>query len=72
MAGGRIVPYLTSDALYDEAFLNAGGSKRLPLREVVVGPIAKQEITIESIRVFLANNGYENVEVRPSNVPYRG
>lgn len=72
VSGGRIVPYLTSAALYDEAFINAGGSKQLPLREIVVGPIAKQEVTIESIKVFLANSGYNSVSVRPSNVPYRG
>lgn len=72
VSGGRIVPYLTSAALYDDAFINAGGSKQLPLREVVVGPIAKQEVTIESIKVFLANSGYDSVLVRPSSVPYRG
>lgn len=69
---GRVVPYLSSSILYDEAFIKANNSRRLPLREVVVGPIAKQAVTIESIKVFLANAGYMNVSVRPSNVPFRG
>lgn len=69
---GRIIPYLCSSSLYAEEFIKAGGSRKLPLREVVVGPMAKQEITIQSIKVFLANMGYEDVTVRPSTVPYRG
>lgn len=69
---GRVIPYLSSSSLYDDEFVKAGGSQKLPLREVIVGPIAKQDVTIQSIKVFLKNSGYENVLVRPSQVPFRG
>lgn len=66
--GGRIVPFVNSALFYGDARENC----LLPLREVVVGPIAAQTVTIESVRTFLANTGYSNVTVRPSSIPYRG
>ena len=69
---GRVVPYLSSSDLYNESFYKAFGSKKLPLQEVIVGPIANREVTIDSVKIFLANSGYADVKVRPSIVPFRG
>jgi len=70
--GGRIIPYICSSDLYDESFRKHSGSNLLPIVEVRVGPTANQAITIDSVKVFLANNGYPSVSVVPSAVPYRG
>lgn len=69
--GGRVVPYVNSSMFYNDELSTGNESPHLPLREVIVGPIAAQEVTIESVKVFLANRGYD-VPVRPSRVPYRG
>jgi hypothetical protein len=65
---GRIVPYVSSTRFYTDL----SPQRLLPLREVIVGPLAAQSITIESVKAFLANSGYANVPVRPSLIPYRG
>lgn len=65
---GRIVPFVNSSIFYGDT----GANRLLPLREVIVGPIAAQSVTIESIRTFLGNTGYSDVPVRPSSIPYRG
>jgi len=72
IANGRIIPYFNSADLYDESFVEHYGTRALPLKEIIVGPIANQKITIESIEVFLKQMGYESVRVRASSVPYRG
>jgi hypothetical protein len=58
--------------LYNESFFEHYGSKQLPIAEIRVGPTANQAITIDSVKVFLTNNGYLNVPITPSAVPYRG
>lgn len=68
----RIIPYICSSDLYNESFLEHYGSKQLPILEIRVGPTANQAITTDSVKVFLTNNGYLNVPVTPSAVPYRG
>ncbi len=65
---GRIVPYVSSTLFYGDL----SARRPLPLREVIVGPVAAQSITIESVKAFLANSGYADVPVRPSSIPYRG
>lgn len=72
VGGGRIIPYICSSDLYNESFIGHYGSKQLPIVEIRVGPTANQAVTIDSIKVFLANNGYANVQITPSAVPYRG
>ncbi len=45
----------------------------LPIREVVIGPIKDQLLVKESIEHFLKSKYYyENVEVKLSDIPYRG
>lgn len=65
---GRIVPYVNSALFYGDV----SARRPLPLREVIVGPVAAQAVTIESVKTFLANSGYVDVLVRPSVIPYRG
>ena len=66
VSNGRLIPYVTTknQSLSDNA--------KLPLTEVIVGPLATQDSVIRSIEVFLRNTGYENVLVHGSSVPFRG
>lgn len=48
-----------------------GGSERLPVRSIIVGPGRDQELTKRSIEVYLKHIGYADVEVRLSTVPFR-
>lgn len=66
VSNGRLIPYVTTknQSLSDDA--------KLPLAEVIVGPLATQDSVIRSIEVFLCNSGYENVWVHGSSVPFRG
>lgn len=72
VCGGRIVPYICSSDLYNESFSEHCGIRQLPIAEIRVGPTANQAVTIDSVKVFLSNNGYSNVPIIPSAVPYRG
>lgn len=66
ISNGRLIPYVTTKnqlLSYDV---------KLPLAEVIVGPLATQDSIIRSIEVFLHNTGYENIRVRGSSVPFRG
>lgn len=44
---------------------------RLPLREVIVGPQAEAELVARGVREFLEHEGYHDVVVRQSAVPFR-
>lgn len=72
VCGARVVPYICSSDLYNESFYKHCEIKQLPIAEIRVGPTANQSVTIDSVRVFLSNNGYLNVPITPSAVPYRG
>lgn len=58
-----LVPYLEID-LKDS-------SGKLPISYLRVGPGADQELSKRSIELYLKKHGYEEVEVRVSNIPYR-
>jgi hypothetical protein len=66
VSNGRLIPYITTknQSLSIEV--------KLPISDVIVGPLATQDSVIRSIEVFLQNMGYENVSVRGSSVPFRG
>jgi len=66
-SNGMIVPYFSSQDL-----LSANKSIKLPISRVIIGPVAKQDCIIESVKYFLANNGYLDVKVEASNIPFRG
>ena len=44
----------------------------LPISEVRIGPMQHQEEAMYSARIFLLENGYDNVDVIPSDIPFRG
>jgi len=44
---------------------------RLPLTEIVVGPNPNTDQSVRSVKSLLASQGYADVKVRPSEVPYR-
>lgn len=68
----RIIPYVTSKDLYNESFYDHADTESLPIKEIVVGPTTNQEITARSIEEYLGNQGYGDVVVSRSRVPYRG
>lgn len=69
--GNQLIPYVTTGdlALTSDYFKHE--RSHLPLKEVVVGPHPRAERMRQGIRDFLVENGYPEVEVRLSNVPYQ-
>lgn len=59
-SGNKIVPYIKLK--FEE---------QLPLLSVRVGPGHDQELTAQSLKVFLRSRGYPSVEVKMSEVPFR-
>ncbi|WP_269221881.1 DUF2971 domain-containing protein [Flavobacterium sp. IMCC34518] len=47
------------------------GIKKLPLNKIIIGPSLDYEIVKIGLEKFLIMNGYENIEIIKSNVPYR-
>lgn len=45
--------------------------KRIPINNIIIGPSLEFSTLKESIEQLLIKNGYENVEILKSNVPYR-
>lgn len=45
--------------------------KKLPITEIIIGPSIDFELNKQSIKDFLRKNNYENVNIIPSEVPYR-
>lgn len=43
----------------------------LPLREVIIGPSSKQDLTHESVKYYLKMKGMNNVSVKDSAIPFR-
>jgi hypothetical protein len=46
--------------------------KPLPINKVKIGPMQHQEEAVFATKIFLLENGYDKVEVIPSDIPYRG
>ena len=59
VANGVIIPYV-------EAFM-----PKESLKGVCLGPLVKSEVNQNTLKEFLCNKGYENVEVSGSNINYR-
>lgn len=58
-----------------ERKLNEEKNKRrelLPIKEILIGPMLRQEEARIACEILLGEKGYENVEVNASNIPYRG
>lgn len=73
-SNNMIIPYYCT---YDTKFANSSGQKiepdNLPVSQIIVGPVASQNATINSIREFISSQGYdEKIPIIKSTVPYRG
>ncbi len=44
----------------------------LPIKEVRIGPMPHQKEVVLATKMFLLENGYETVDVIPSDIPFRG
>lgn len=63
---GRIIPYISTQ------YLSNVQSRQLPLKEIIVVPIATQDTIVASIKNFLFNSGYTSIPVNASTLPFRG
>ena len=45
--------------------------KKIPISQIIIGPSLDSELNKHSIKDFLLKNGYTNVEIISSEVPYR-
>jgi hypothetical protein len=58
-----------------ERKLNEEGAKQrklLPIKEVIVGPMAHQKEAKTACEILLSERGYKQVKVEVSDIPYRG
>ena len=46
--------------------------ERLPIKEILIGPMLNQEEAKIACDILLCEKGYENVKVTASDIPYRG
>ncbi len=44
----------------------------LPINEIVIGPMQHQEEAVKATKILLLENGYNKVDVIPSDIPFRG
>lgn len=68
IANNKIIPFVNLADVYNKHLKD----KKLPIKEIIVGPISNQETTYQSIKIYLRNLGYNNIVVTRSKVPYRG
>lgn len=74
VSNNMIVPYYCT---YETKLANSSGQiiepDKLPVSQIIIGPVASQDATISSIREFIGSLGYdEQVPIIKSRVPYRG
>lgn len=70
---GMLIPYYSVRDLAEAAGqLGPGGTWPLPIRSLTVGPSAQKTLNVESSRMLLRQNGYDNMEIMMSATPYRG
>ncbi len=73
-SGGLIAPFTdTFDMMNPSSSSDEGGGvpKKLPLKSVVIGPVAQAEALASGIRDLLSEQGYPDVEVSLSEAPFR-
>ena len=44
----------------------------LPINKVIIGPMQNQEEVVFATKILLLENGYDNIDVKPSDIPFRG
>lgn len=66
ISNGLIIPYVSTNDFATNRHA------KLPLKEVIIGPVAGRDALESSISRFLICKGYKNVAVRPSSIRFRG
>lgn len=68
IAKGMVIPYISTKYISKDVNppLN-----RLPIREIIVSPTSRPDL-LESVKVFVANMGYTDVQVVGSRIKFRG
>ena len=70
---GMLIPYYSVRSLAEAAGRGTPNDPwKLPLRSIMVGPSAQKVLNMESTTMLLKQNGYDHVEVKASETPYRG
>jgi hypothetical protein len=69
VARGMLVPYYSLKALGRQL---DGPEELLPITHVTIGPSVRKALNVESTKMLLAQNRYQNVTVRASDTPFRG
>lgn len=64
LANNKIIPYINMSNEYKD--------EKLPIKEIIIGPSNKQDVTKKSIEVYLKNIGYLNIPISFSKIPFRG
>nr|WP_255730133.1 DUF2971 domain-containing protein [Epibacterium sp. Ofav1-8] len=72
-SGGLIVPFTDTFNMYDPAPFSDEEQlpPKLPLKSVVIGPVAQAEALANGMRNLLSAEGYHDVEVALSEAPFR-
>jgi hypothetical protein len=68
VAKGMVIPYISTKYISKDANPEL---KRLPIKEIIVSPTSRNDL-LESVRVFVANMGYTDVQVVESRIKFRG
>jgi hypothetical protein len=63
-SGGVAVPYINLK-------MGTDPDDRLPIREIVQGPRADTDTAVRSLKLPSASNGYSDVDITVSSVPFR-
>lgn len=76
-----IIPYIKFENMYHKFYKDLSEDspmptmfdeqKRLPIKEIIIGPNLDFEVVKEGISFLLDKNGYKNVEIKRSEIPYR-
>jgi hypothetical protein len=68
IAKGMVIPYISTKYISKDVNppLN-----RLPIREIIVSPTSRSDL-LESVKVFVANMGYTDIQVVGSRIKFRG
>ncbi len=68
VANGMVIPYISTKYISKDA---DPAINRLPIKEIIVNPTCRSDL-LESVRVFVTNMGYTDVQVIESRIKFRG
>jgi len=68
IAKGMVIPYISTKYISKDT---SPSLRSLPIKEIIVSPTSRPDL-LESVKVFIANMGYSDVEVVESRIMFRG